>query len=306
MNAPYDHEALWLKAKLFTTRAVGADNERTFDEHALWASLALELLAKASLARVSPLLIALPDEKGGNLLIASGLMEGTARFKSIPAHTLFDRCARAYKPFSSDEAKRIAEERNDYLHGGAATFSSIPEYAWWPRYWALVAVLVNALEHDIEDLVGPEYVASVNEHLDQNKKNLEHRLEMLLERAKQRLAQFEAGTLPARVAGSWQPGTAVDAGLKHGADETCPVCSHVGLIEGDEVEDAAARYEQVSEDDFDVYVDLTVSSEYFSCSNCGLVLDSYDLVVEAGLNESFGADGEPSDLGEYEGEYGND
>lgn len=306
MSAPYDHEALWLKAKLFAARAVGADNERTFDEHALWASLALELLAKASLARVSPLLIALPDEKGGNLLIASGLMEGTARFKTIPAHTLFDRCARAYKPFAADEAKRIAEERNDYLHGGSATFTVIPAKAWWPTYWAQVAVLVNALERDIEDLVGPEYVAFVDEYLQQNKRNLEHRLEMLLERAKQRLAQFEGGTLPARVAGSWAPGRPVDIGLKHSEEAVCPACSQSGLLEGDHVEDVEARYEQVSEDDFDVSVDLTVSADYFSCSNCGLVLDSYELLDAAELDGSFTTEGDISDLDEYEGEYGND
>jgi len=305
MNAPYDHEALWLKAKLFSTRAIGPDNNKAFDERALWASLALELLAKASLARVSPLLIALPDEKGGNLLIASGLMDGTARFKTIPAHTLFDRCGRAYKPFSTDEAKRIAEERNDYIHGTAATFTPMPEAAWWPRYWAQVVILVNALEREIEDLVGSDFVAMVEENLAQNKKNLEHRLEMLIERAKQRLTQYESGTLPAKVA-TWKPGKSVDADLKHAREATCPACGELGELQGDQVEDANARYEQVSEDDFDVYVDLTVTSDYFGCSNCGLILDTFELVEAADLDSSFAADGEPDNLDEYEYEYGND
>lgn len=81
MTVPYDHEALWLKAKLFINRAMDDDGYRSFDEQLLWASLALELLAKAALARVSPLLIVEPTEDGTNLLIASGLVKGDPRFR---------------------------------------------------------------------------------------------------------------------------------------------------------------------------------------------------------------------------------
>lgn len=63
MSNPFDHDALWTKAKLFLNRAMD-DDPRSFDERALWAALALELLAKAALARVSPLLIAEPNEEG--------------------------------------------------------------------------------------------------------------------------------------------------------------------------------------------------------------------------------------------------
>src|SRR5664279_5112666 len=107
MTAPYDHDALWLKAKLFLNHAMDPGETRTFDESALWASLALELLAKAALARVSPLLIATPTEDGLNLLIASGPVEGDARFKSVTAHTLFGRCHKAFKPFNEREVQAI-------------------------------------------------------------------------------------------------------------------------------------------------------------------------------------------------------
>ena len=70
------HEALWSKAKVFLNRAMDPGAERSFDEQALWASAALELLGKAALARVSPLLIAEPTEDGTNILIATGLIQG--------------------------------------------------------------------------------------------------------------------------------------------------------------------------------------------------------------------------------------
>lgn len=106
MSSSYDHEALWFKAKLFLNWAFEDGEHRTFDERALWASMALELLAKAALSKVSPLLIAVPTEEGANILIAAGLISGDARFESIRARTLFKRCARAYKPFSDTDGRR--------------------------------------------------------------------------------------------------------------------------------------------------------------------------------------------------------
>ncbi len=112
MTAPYDHQALWAKAKLFLNRAMDTAPSRSFDEQALWASAALELLGKAALARVSPLLIAEPTEDGVNVLIATGLIEGTAKFTSVRAATVFKRCARAFRPFDAGTAQKIADSRD--------------------------------------------------------------------------------------------------------------------------------------------------------------------------------------------------
>lgn len=306
MTAPYDHDALWLKAKLFLNRAIEDEDVRAFDERALWASLALELLAKAALARVSPLLIAEPTEEGTNLLIASGLIEGHARFKSVRAKTLYSRCHKAFKPFSEAEATKITQARNDYLHSSAAGFTSIPEAAWWPKFWTLAVILIHALERDVDDLVGYDRANTVEAHLEQNKKNIEHRTEMLIERARQRLAQYEAGTLPARVATDWSPGDALPAGLRYHNSVTCPACGGRGTIEGEEAIDVDIRYERLYEDDYDVMVDVTASAEYFSCPECGLILDNYQLVKQAGFESTFNTEGSDADTADYEPDYGND
>lgn len=306
MTSPYDYEALFAKAKLFLNRAMDPEDARPFEEQALWASLALELLAKAALARVSPLLIAEPTEDGKNLLIASGLVEGDARFTSVRAKTLYSRCQKAFRPFNEGEAGHITNARNDYLHGSTAGFTNMPEAAWWPRYWAQAAILVHALDLEIADLVGRDRDSVVTEHLDSNAQNLSNRVQMLMERAKQRLAQYTAGTLPARVAKQWRPGSPVDAGLKHSEESTCPACGHVGLLEGEEVLSTEVSWQQLGPDDFEATIDLTVVSDYFGCSNCGLVLDSAELVETADLAVVFNAQGSDEDVDYYEGDYGND
>ena len=161
MIAPYDHEALWAKAKVFLNRAMDPGPGRAFDEQALWASAALELLGKAALARVSPLLIAEPNEEGANILIAAGLIEGTAKFTSVSASTIFKRCQRAFRPFSAADALKFANARNEYLHGPTISSVTVPPEAWWPRYWALASILVTAQDREIEELVGDDRVGTV-------------------------------------------------------------------------------------------------------------------------------------------------
>lgn len=305
MTAPYDHEALWLKAQLFLNRAMDEQDPRPFDEQALWAALALELLAKAALARVSPLLIAEPSQDGTNLLIASGLIEGDARFTSVSAKTLYIRCHRAFKPFNESEALKITHARNEYLHGSTAGFTSIPAEAWWPRYWAQAIILISALNSEVEDLVGFDRKSTVEKHLAQNQKNIEHRTEMLINHARQRVDQWKAGTLPAKVAAQWAPGEAISGSGKYSSRAECPACDSMGIIEGEEAEFVEAHYNQISDDDYEIIVELRATADAFLCGNCGLFLDSYELIEEANMDVTFEAQGDIHDA-PYGSDYGND
>jgi hypothetical protein len=249
-------------------------------------------------------LIADPREDGETLLIASGLIDSDVRFVAIPAKSIWKRCAKAFKPFNDLEAQRISEARNEYLHGPGVGFNSIPMAAWWPRFWAQVAILVNALDLEIEDLVGLDRVDEVEAALARNRKNIEHRAEMLIERARQRVNQHRSGILPARIAEEWSSRSNLTAGLSHSTFEQCPACGAMGHLEGEDVQETEPHYERVAEDDFDAWVNLTVGSDYFSCDECRLILDNYELIAETSLPETFGATG---DIANYlEPEYGND
>lgn len=305
MTAPYDHEAMWSKAKVFLNRAMDPEPDRSFDEQALWASAALELLGKAALARVSPLLIAEPTEDGVNLLIATGLIEGTAQFTSVRASTIFKRCQKAFRPFSASDALKFANARNEYLHGSDIGFMPLVPQAWWPRYWALASILVTAQDRDIEDLVGPDRVAAVEAHLEQNAKNVEHRVEALISRAKQRLAQYQAGTLPAKIQAEWRTNPDLTISLSYSESATCPACGAAGSLEGDD--DSDKSYDVDYDDEYgytSTSVTISVPAEYFSCPTCHLVLDGYELISQAGLPDTFTAvDDDPVWA---EPDYGND
>jgi hypothetical protein len=280
---------------------------RSADEQIFWASTALELLGKAALARVSPLLIAEPNVDGFNLLIAAGLVEGKARFKSVSASTIFKRCEKVFRPFSATEAIKASYIRNEYLHGASLDFMPFDLESWWPRYWALAVILITAQDRSIEDLVGADRDSIVESYLERNLKNIEERTEALVARARQRFSLLMAGTLSSRELASWRSPISLSAGLRYSATETCPACGSPGKIEGDDYINYEFNAEQ--DDNFDdsswsFWADITVPSDYFSCPECRLVLDRSELIMQAGLPETFMViDDDPP---QPDPDYGND
>jgi hypothetical protein len=308
----YDHETLWLKAKLFLNRAMDDTPQRSFDEQALWATAALELLAKAALSRFSPVLIAEPNEEGTHILAAAGLTESESFFLSVRAKTVFYRCSRAFKPFNHDKAMKLASARNEYLHGGGMGFGVAPPKKWWPEFWALATILVDAQDKTIEDLVGASRKDSVAEHLDKNKKFAEERVQSLISRARSRFEQRQDGNLPANRLSNWRTSEQLKAELRYEEACTCPACGEAGLLEGEQVDNIRLEgpgWVQVGEDDY-VFEGIGVGdvlAEHFSCASCQLVLDTYELLEAAELDLGFEVEDEDFVTDEaQEQEYGND
>jgi sarcosine oxidase len=130
------------------------------------------------------------------------------------------------------------------------------------------------------------------------------RLESLLEQARQRLNLRSSANPPAWIVREFAKRKDLSAGLGHSIEAQCPACSAQGQLEGSEIGSYDVKVEQVDEEDYDQWVEITVDSEYFSCRNCRLILDGYELVELAGLPSAFEAIG---DYVDYAGdEYGND
>jgi hypothetical protein len=280
----------------------------------LWASLALELLAKAALARISPVLIAEPTEEGANLLASLGLIKGGDHSSSVRAKTIFTRCHRASRPFDLKESSRFTQARNEYLHGPGVPFLAIPPDVWWPKFWAQMDILVRSMDKEMSDLVGPDREPIVDRYLSQNKKNIEDRTEALIARARQRIAQRRAGTMTTRMVAEWSSVGDLTAWMKYRTPQQCPACDLEGVLEGDEELDrerertvftGETRYDEAEYDyDYPTFT-LTIAADYFSCPHCHLVLNRPEVVDQAGLPAAFEV--ESVENAEYtEPDYGND
>ncbi len=83
----WNYDDLFLKARLYMARAFKEDRDSSL--FSFWASLGLELLARSTLSKVHPSLLADPTQ-GDNILYACGF-PGKNPPKSIPAKSVFSR-----------------------------------------------------------------------------------------------------------------------------------------------------------------------------------------------------------------------
>ncbi|NCT91956.1 hypothetical protein GXB85_13495 [Cellulomonas sp. APG4] len=298
----FSADGYWTKTLLFINRALEPDSIRSEDERRLWASLALEQLAKWALARTSPTLVADPVRADGDQLFrALGLREG-GPYVSITASTAFKRCAAIYRPFSDTEAAKFANARNEYLHGTEVALLTLPAEAWWSRFWSLVNVLLSAHQLGPDSLVGSDRATEVEEHLSRNAQHIKHRFEALVDAARRTLNRYEAGLMLADEAARWKRTVDLAAWLKYKGEAECPACGAVGTAESD-IEDSK---DVVWSGDPDVspYIEVTFTPDYFSCPQCHLVLDNYELVAEGDLADQITM--ATDDPIYEEGDYGND
>jgi hypothetical protein len=151
----WDEDVLWEKTKLYVVRAAGEEQEGpTFP---FWSILALELLARTVLASVHPALLAHPQD-GSNVMYAFGYGE-PARPRSIPAVTVFRRCALVVEDFTDGDvngATGLIELRNEELHSGGTPFAGLKSGVWLADYYRLCQILLAALKKDLGDLFSEE------------------------------------------------------------------------------------------------------------------------------------------------------
>ena len=299
----FDADGLWMKSRLFMNRALDGAG-RDFEERAFWACCALELLGKAALARVSPLLVANPMDDGNSLLVASGVRE-SAEAQSVQAKAVWMRCERAFKPFKAGEAKKLSNGRNAYIHSAAIGFDAIPESAWWPSFWAQAVILLQHLGRSVEDYIGRAAAVTAQRHLQTKRDNLKRQLEARLESARTRLAQHDSGTLSAKESAEWVTFTL--PGYLHSTPIECPACAGDALIGGDEKTDVRVESQAMSSDESwqEPVVVISIATNALVCPRCHLEIHEDDLLVEAGVDLSFDTEGDVDDLG-WDLEYNNE
>jgi hypothetical protein len=157
-----DPEALYLKAQRYVQHMSALDSDTW--EYALWGSLALELLARAALANVSPALLAETEktEQGwSSLYHALGFAPTEARFapKSIPISEVFKRLTPIPPAFTKEHELfgiRHTGKRNTELHSGELAFDGVKGSAWQPDFYRTREVLLASMGMSLDDFVGED------------------------------------------------------------------------------------------------------------------------------------------------------
>lgn len=290
----------WSKARLFIDFALDDISHPAFALRGMFATQAMELLAKSTLAFYSPLLIADVNDSGKNLLKAAGV-GSSGSYVTIPAKTLWERCNAIFASFNVKEATNMSRNRNEFLHGAGNGFDSIPENVWWARYWHQMSILLTAQNKVFEDFVHDSHIAVIAESLRFNSQQKADKLATLIQHAKI--------TYGRRKSGQWTMAEEKDWGLfsqslycAYRTVDICPACKSFAQLGGDGIESTEVGW---NEEEFDQTVTHSVFADYFVCDECHLELDDYELIEASGLPTSFSVEGDIDDI-DFLPEYGND
>ncbi|MBW9070628.1 hypothetical protein [Agrobacterium pusense] len=304
-------DALWGKAVALAEEAFNANPSNA--SFPLNAAFMLEVLGKAALAKIHPVLIADPQSEGGkNILYAFGVP--TARPTTIAAKTIFSRLTLLVDGFTDeDEAacKLLIDARNRHLHSGAFPYADYKTGQWLPDFYRICKILTDFLARDLSELLGSERAKDAEESAAVERKRIEGEIHKLLAECRKKLkALRDIGELTAR-----QTATKPDRTWRYLRDGTslkstpCPVCDSDGLLTLKHVTDRPA---EVS--DNLIYVDSIYSPRKFECGVCELMLTGTAELAVVGLADQVVRTSE-SDPTEYfdidthaydEPDYGND
>jgi len=275
----WNHENLWTKAALYYQRAFSEDRESEL--FSLWACLGLDLLARASIAKIHPALLADPQQPE-NIFFAFGYPSGKPP-KSVPAKTVFHRLTVIVPEFKENDFKfcmSLMELRNAEVHSGELPFSNYPVDRWLPRFLKVTKLLAEFNDRNLSALLGPEEAAASDKII----QTLE---DAILKRAKQAISEanknFNKLELEVRLSKEKEAKTNVRKFLDWKSRIVkCPSCGVDAALKGEVI-----RFLDPKATDDGIEERAVIMPTELYCVFCELSLSSHAMVFHAGFGEQY-------------------
>lgn len=304
----WNFEDLWNKAILYMER--GFASSRESDLFPFWNTLGLELLARATLAKIHPSLLADPQQ-GENILYACGF-PGKNPPKSVPVKTVFRRLTVIVPEFTESDFKfttSLMELRNAELHSGELAFDGYPSKLWFPEFLRISNVLVEFNGKTLENLLGEEDAkAALNTIFALESKKIKEVKEVISSKKKYH-EELEVELRLQKVKESKDFVLRNKWGNK--ITKKCPSCGTDGILSGEVV-----KYLKPQVDDDCIKEKAIIIPTQFICYCCTLELNTHEQVYVADMGDQFTVEDirDPADYygiefeteDHMEPDYGND
>ena len=304
----WDSSSLFEKACVFFQRAYAG--ERHDDGFPLTVIMGFELLARAALAKVHPVLLADPQQ-GENLLYALGF-PGKGQPRSLPIKSVLHRLTVVVDDFTDRDFKfatSILEMRNAELHSAELAFETYKVSAWLPDLLRLSRVLCAFLDRPLEELLGEEEADAANKMIEGLKESLKTEALEAVATAKKAFEELEVEDRLERIKVAKKNIPASLGWADRAVD--CPACGAVAGLRGKVI-----RVVETRATDEGVEETSAIMPVALKCGSCGLELSKHGHLLHLGLAEQttktavidpveyFGIEFDPEDY--FEPDYGND
>lgn len=277
----WSYDLLWSKARAYMERALNVP--RDDDLFPFWSSLALELLARATLAHAHPTLVADTSEPDGrNLLHALGFEPKVKNFipKTLRTTDILIRCQQIVVSFSKEHelfCRGFINKRNEELHSGGLPFSQLKNDSWLPRFYESCTVLLTFQSKELSDFVGLEEAQAAKKMLDamadETAKSVQKQINAHAEVWKNK-KQKEKDTL------ALAAGKAAQPWLGHVID--CPSCGSKALLHGEQIRQQPAVLENE-----ELVVRSFMLPNELVCKACDLHIRGHGQIYAAGFGSQF-------------------
>lgn len=259
----FSADALFAKAQRYIEQMEEADSDDW--RHALWSAFALELLARAALANVSPVLLAETGEKNwSHVFYALGFSPLDAKYlpRSIPTNEVLKRLSEILEDFKEVSSFCVIHtgRRNAEVHSGDTPYDGIDTSGWHPQFYKACRVLLESMDLTLKHFLNAAHAEAAEKVVaaaaDEAAKAV---LGDIAAHKKVWLATGQEDQTSARAF------AAVWANKHDGHRVDCPACETKALVFGDPI---AAAHKAINGDE------ITEVQEYlpnkFECVACRL------------------------------------
>lgn len=278
---PWEADSLFAKSLIYLEQMEASIADEW--QYGLWSSLSLELLARAALSNISPVLLA--DSKNWrNITFALGSAPTAKKFNpvSIPTKEVLARLTELLPEFTEEMAgfcSKHTDDRNAELHSGEVIFGKNGTSRWLPRFYQSCDILLKSMGKTLED-----YVSNVS-HAESLIKSLS---DDAAKSVRQEISAYskvwsnkpeEEQSDAIHQAKTW-------ATRQSGHRVKCPSCSSVALLHGAPVGAVAT---EINYEDDEVIQRQSMLPSSFECIACGLKISGYSKLSACGLGDTFSA-----------------
>jgi len=263
----WTYDEFWNKSRLYIQKAYAADRESA--EFGLNTSLALEFLARATVAFLHPALLA--DPRGNDHLLYAFGINTTDKPKSVDISTVLLRIKKIKPEFTEDMAsfcQTHVERRNSELHSGELAFEGLPTATWLASYFRSVTPMLEYQNKSLADLLSDLDEVKAAEEMIVNLDGKERdRAEKTKSVHRSAFQKIDAGSQAAVRAQASVFASNIGVGQKA---VNCPACESPSIVSGRRIrttepklEDGMLRWEEI-------YLPTQ-----FECTACGMKLVDY-------------------------------